>query len=231
MSENRVKDLTETVFSFLSIKVKMIIIGICIGLLILFIGVFAIVGVFANNTNPNSDDDDKSSSSSSSGVIVAENTYKYTGAKFNMPFEVWDSTKDVITSKFSPKRTIIVNGVTQSKPHTGIDLVVVSKTSPKVCSALEGKVVVATAGSTGYGNYVVLEHKLEDGTTIYTLYGHMVQGSIQVSVGDEVEQGRVLGTMGSTGNSTGNHLHFEVRIGENSSSKTVDPFSYLFGNA
>ena len=54
MSENRVKDLTETVFSFLSIKVKMIIIGICIGLLILFIGVFAIVGVFANNTNSNS---------------------------------------------------------------------------------------------------------------------------------------------------------------------------------
>ena len=87
MSENRVKDLTETVFSFLSIKVKMIIIGICIGLLILFIGVFAIVGVFANNTNSNSEDDDKSSSSSSGGVIVAENTYKYTGAKFNMPFE------------------------------------------------------------------------------------------------------------------------------------------------
>lgn len=77
----------------------------------------------------------------------------------------------------------------------------------------------------------MLQHTAEDGTTFYTLYGNMIQGSIQVSVGEEVEQGRVLGTMGSTGNSTGNHLHFEVRIGENSSTKTVDPFNYLFGNA
>lgn len=112
-----------------------------------------------------------------------------------------------------------------------MDLVCISKASPKVCSALAGKVVVAIPGSTGYGNYVVLQHTAEDGTTFYTLYGHMIQGSIQVSVGEEVEQGRVLGTMGSTGNSTGNHLHFEVRIGENSSTKTVDPFNYLFGNA
>lgn len=94
-----------------------------------------------------------------------------------------------------------------------------------------GKVIVATAGSTGYGNYVVLEHNLEDGSVIYTLYGHMVQGSIEVSVGEEIEQGRTLGIMGSTGNSTGNHLHFEVRIGANSSNRAVDPFSYLFGSA
>ena len=59
----------------------------------------------------------------------------------------------------------------------------------------------------------------------------MIQGSIQVAVGDEVEQGRVLGTMGSTGNSTGNHLHFEVRLGTNSSSSAVNPFPYLFGSS
>jgi len=229
MSENKAKDLTETVFSFLSIKVKMIIIGVCLGLFIIFIGVFALIGIFSNNSSTNLDDEEKGGSSGS--VAIAENPYKYTGAKFNMPFEVWDSTRDVITSKFSPKRTITVNGVTQTRPHTGIDLVVVSKSSPKICSALSGKVIVATAGSTGYGNYVVLEHNLEDGTKIYTLYGHMIHNSIQVAVGDEVAQGQILGTMGSTGNSTGSHLHFEVRIGENLSSKTVDPFPYLFGTA
>lgn len=116
--------------------------------------------------------------------------------------------------------------------HTlGIDLVCVSKTDPKVCSALEGKVVVAKALERSYGNYVVLEHIAEDGSTFYTLYGHMRQGSIQVNVGDEIEKGRVLGIMGSTGNSTGPHLHFEVRIGKNSSSSTVNPFPYLFGNS
>lgn len=229
MSDNKAKDLTETVFSFLSIKVKFIVIGICIGLLLIIVILFGVIGMFS--TNNNTDEDSSGSSGGSSGSTVSTSTYKYVGAKFSMPFEVWDSTKDVITSKFSPSRTITVNGVTQTKAHTGIDLVCISKASPKVCSALAGKVIVANAGSTGYGNYVVLQHTADDGTTFYTLYGHMIQDSIQVSVGEDVEQGRVLGTMGSTGNSTGNHLHFEVRIGENSSTKTVDPFNYLFGNA
>lgn len=117
MSDNRAKDFTETVFSFLSLKVKAIIIGVCLGLLILFIGIFALIGMF--NTSNSSDDDSKSSSSGSSGSVeVVEGTYKYVGAKFNMPFEAWNSTKDVITSKFSPSRTITVNGVTQTRAHT-----------------------------------------------------------------------------------------------------------------
>lgn len=231
MSDNRAKDLTETVFSFLSIKVKLIIIGICLGLLIIFIGIFGLIGVFSSS-NSNSDDDGSSSSASSGGSTeVVQGTYKYIGAKFNMPFEMWDSTKDVITSKFSPSRTITVNGVTQTKAHTGMDLVCISKASPKICASLPGKVVVANPGSTGYGNYVVLQHTADDGSIFYTLYGHMIQGSIQVAVGDEVEQGRVLGTMGSTGNSTGPHLHFEVRLGTNSSGSAVNPFPYLFGNS
>lgn len=230
MSDSKAKDLTETVFSFLSMKIKLIVIGISIGLLLLIVILFGVIGMFSTNNN-NDSEDSSGSSGSSSGSTVSTSTYKYVGAKFSMPFEVWDSTKDVITSKFSPSRTITVKGVTQTKAHTGIDLVCISKASPKVCSALAGKVVVATPGSTGYGNYVVLQHTAEDGTTFYTLYGHMIQGSIQVSVGEEIEQGRVLGTMGSTGNSTGNHLHFEVRIGENSSTKAVDPFNYLFGSA
>lgn len=112
-----------------------------------------------------------------------------------------------------------------------MDIVCVSKANPKVCASVSGTVVVANAGLTGYGNYVVLQHTGSDGSIFYTLYGHMINGSIQVSVGENVEQGRVLGTMGSTGNSTGPHLHFEVRLGKNTSANAVNPFPYLFGNS
>ena len=108
--------------------------------------------------------------------------------------------------------------------------VVISISEPKICAVSSGKVVVAKAGQTGYGNYVVIEHNSEDGTTFYTLYGHMKQGSLMVAEGTDVKVGQVLGIMGSTGNSTGAHLHFEIRINKNSSSNAVDPYTYLFGN-
>lgn len=116
----------------------------------------------------------------------------------------------------------------KQKHILGIDLVVVSKSEPRICAVMEGKVVVAKALNTSYGNHVIIEHQLED-ITFYTLYGHMKQGSIMVAEGSNVEKGQILGIMGSTGNSTGNHLHFEVRLNKNSSSNTVDPYKYLFG--
>ena len=75
----------------------------------------------------------------------------------------------------------------------------------------------------GYGNYVIIQHN--DGN--YTLYAHMYEGSITVKAGDAVEQGQVIGKMGSSGNSTGPHLHFEVRIGSNAYSSVVDPLGYI----
>lgn len=120
MSDNKAKDLTGIVFSFLSLKVKAIIIGVCVGFLIIVIGIFGLIGMFSTS-NSDSDDESSSSSGASSGsgsVEVVESTYKYVGAEFNIPFETWDSTRDVITSKFSPSRTITVNGVTQTKAHT-----------------------------------------------------------------------------------------------------------------
>lgn len=75
----------------------------------------------------------------------------------------------------------------------------------------------------GYGNYVVIEHS--DGN--YTYYAHMAEGSITVMAGDTVRQGQVIGKMGHSGNSTGVHLHFEVRSGGNTSTNRVDPLDYV----
>ena len=86
--------------------------------------------------------------------------------------------------------------------HTGIDLAVAAGTP--VHAALDG-VAHVVVSATGYGLHVVLDHG--DGLT--TLYGHLE--SVSVRDGDEVAAGDVIGLVGSTGNSTGPHLHFEVR--------------------
>ena len=92
--------------------------------------------------------------------------------------------------------------------------------------SLEGNNIGDGIYSAGYGNYVIIQHS--DGN--YTLYGHMAANSITVKSGDHVEQGQVIGKMGSSGYSTGTHLHFEIRIGENSNSaavKTVGTYIFL----
>jgi murein DD-endopeptidase MepM/ murein hydrolase activator NlpD len=99
--------------------------------------------------------------------------------------------------------------------HTGIDLVLPAG-SP-VLAADDGIVILVGSGNTGYGNYVVLEHT--GGLT--TLYGHL--STAVVKVGQQVSQSQPVGLEGSTGNSTGPHLHFELRI----DGKPVDPSPYL----
>jgi murein DD-endopeptidase MepM/ murein hydrolase activator NlpD len=69
----------------------------------------------------------------------------------------------------------------------------------------------------GYGNAVIIDH----GGSIATLYGH--NSALAVSVGDTVKRGQRIAAAGSTGNSTGPHVHFEVRV----SGTPVDPMKYL----
>lgn len=87
--------------------------------------------------------------------------------------------------------------------HTGIDIPAPSGTN--IIAADTGVVIVA-GWNGGYGYCVVIDH----GDGMSTLYAH--QSKVGVSVGDTVTKGQVIGYVGTTGNSTGNHLHFEVRV-------------------
>jgi hypothetical protein len=90
--------------------------------------------------------------------------------------------------------------------HSGIDLA--AATGTPIRAANGGRVIFAGWSNWGYGNAVVVEH----GPVISTLYGHM--SSVGVGCGQFVNSGDVIGYVGSTGNSSGPHLHFEIRNGE-----------------
>lgn len=105
-----------------------------------------------------------------------------------------------ITSTFG-NRTHPITGQPGTM-HNGIDIS--AGGTPPIVAAASGKVVKASDSGDGYGNCVIIQHS--DG--YYTLYGHM--SSLNVTVGENVSQGQQIGIMGTTGNSTGNHLHFEI---------------------
>jgi murein DD-endopeptidase MepM/ murein hydrolase activator NlpD len=117
-----------------------------------------------------------------------------------------------ITSSFG-YRTDPVTGATAY--HAGLDIGAPCGTPIKAAGT--GQVISAGFNSGGYGNMTLITH----GNGLSTLYGH--QSSIIVSSGQSVTQGQVIGYVGSTGKSTGCHLHFEVRVGGN----PVDPSGYL----
>ncbi len=88
--------------------------------------------------------------------------------------------------------------------HQAVDIA--NKSNPNVVASQGGTVTTAGWNAGGYGNYVVVDH----GNGYRTLYAHLLNNTISVKAGERVGQGQKLGVMGSTGRSTGTHLHFEV---------------------
>ena len=92
-----------------------------------------------------------------------------------------------------------------------------------VYAVADGIVYTAKALTTSYGNYVIIMH--DNG--LFTLYAHGQAGSIRVSEGQRVKQGQQIMNVGSTGNSTGPHLHFEVRVSPGTYNCRRNPMNYL----
>lgn len=103
--------------------------------------------------------------------------------------------------------------------HGGIDLAPTSGGNPDIYAAKGGTVIAAGNNPGLEGNYVMIDH----GDGYYTYYGHMVDGSITVSNGQNVTNSTVIGLMGATGLASGVHLHFEVRKGGQSSDFRINP--------
>ncbi|WP_214727776.1 M23 family metallopeptidase [Exiguobacterium sp. s168] len=129
--------------------------------------------------------------------------------------------KGYVSSPFGPR-----NNPLTGKPelHTGIDLVN-AKGTP--IHATAGGIVLRAGSATGYGNVVMVTH-LIDRQVYTTVYAHL--DSISVSAGQTVMPGQTVGTLGSTGWSTGPHLHFELHKGEWAVGQpnAVDPAPYIF---
>ena len=100
-----------------------------------------------------------------------------------------------ITSRFGPRA---------SGNHTGLDIA--APTGTNIYAAAAGTVIVEGWSNVGYGNHVIIDH----GNGVHTLYGHCSQ--LYVTEGQYVNQGDLIGAVGSTGNSTGPHLHLEIRV-------------------
>ncbi|MEQ8971621.1 MAG: S8 family serine peptidase, partial [Coleofasciculus sp. C1-SOL-03] len=110
-----------------------------------------------------------------------------------------------VTSEFG-WRTYYHNGQQITNYHKGIDLGTYG-TTPPVKAAKGGTVAIASYGENdGYGNYIKIDH----GNGLETRYAHL--SSINVSPGQTVNAGTHIGNVGNTGNSTGHHLHFEIRV-------------------
>lgn len=114
--------------------------------------------------------------------------------------------KGHLTSKFGPRKR---------RMHDGIDIGV--KAGTPVAAAAAGLVVYADSRLTGYGNLIIIRHSSD----LFTAYAHNQKNLVKR--GDQVVSGQRIALVGTSGRSTGPHLHFEVRRGETA----VDPLAYL----
>ena len=139
--------------------------------------------------------------------LAAEQGRKYDGGVFAWPAPSYTRISDDYGYRIHP-----ILGVKQF--HNGIDMAAPGGTP--ILAAYDGT-VVASAYSSSMGNYIMIDH----GDSLYTIYMHA--SALYVSKGQEVSRGDKIAAVGTTGRSTGNHLHFSVRL----NGSYVNPWQYL----
>ncbi len=139
------------------------------------------------------------------GASAPPETKYYTGGKLNWPCQ------GRLSSQFGTRTHPVLK---VKRQHTGLDIAAPKGTPVK--AALAGEVLF-TGWQRGYGNVIMIDH----GGDMITVYGHL--SKILVSEGKKVTPATTIGEVGSTGMSTGNHLHFEVRV----NGKAKNPLNYL----
>ena len=130
-----------------------------------------------------------------------------------------------ITSRYG-NRKYYYQGKLIKDFHNGIDLVPSPCNNNEILAFADGVVtsMQKTGRQYGTGCYVRIKHS----NGLYTLYYHLKSGTICVNVGDKVKKGQKLGIIGTTGKSTGIHLHFQIDKG--SSKTSINPYDYLFND-
>ena len=141
--------------------------------------------------------------------LAEEQGRRYDGGIFTWPAPSYKRISDEYGYRTHP-----ILGVQQF--HNGLDMA--APGGSPILAAYDGK-VVAAAYSSSMGNYIMIDH----GDSLYTIYMHA--SALYVSKGAEVSKGDKIAAVGSTGRSTGNHLHFSVRLNGN----YVSPWNYLRG--
>ncbi len=139
--------------------------------------------------------------------LAAEQGRKYDGGMFTWPAPSYTRISDEYGNRMHPTLGI-------QKFHNGIDMAAPGGSA--ILAAYDGKVVAADYNGS-MGNYIMIDH----GDSLYTIYMHA--SALYVSKGAEVSKGDKIAAVGSTGRSTGNHLHFSVRLNGN----YVNPRNYL----
>lgn len=149
-----------------------------------------------------------------SRTVYIENTTYIGGGEAASAIGGWQFpySNYVVTSKFGELRS-------GGKRHKGVDLV--GQGSKHIYPINNGTVIHGGYDPGGYGNYVVVKHD----DSYWSLYAHM--SKMYVKIGQSVSKTTILGVEGSTGYSTGSHLHLEVRKGSNSSANAIDPIKFL----
>lgn len=140
-----------------------------------------------------------------------KSTYVYSGGILNWPVPSRSPSSSSLSSGYGSRVRPIGTG---TEFHTGYDI---PASYGSAVVAAEAGTVIYSGWMNGYGNTVMINH----GGGLVTLYGH--NSSLTVSKGDVVSRGSQIAKIGSTGNSTGNHCHFEIRV----NGGTANPESYL----